>query len=37
MAVGFDIGPSEGGVRMRKGGEEKKMYVLNTIKSAEDP
>lgn len=36
MAVVFDIGPSGGGVRMRKGGEEKKMYVQNTIKSAED-
>lgn len=36
MAVVFDIGPSGGSVRMRKGGEEKKIYVQNTIKSAED-
>lgn len=36
MAVGFQIGPSRGGVRIRKGGEEEKMYVQNTIKSAED-
>lgn len=36
MAVVSDVGPSGGGVRMRKGGEEKKIYVQNTIKSADD-
>lgn len=36
MAVVCEIGPSGRGMRMRKGGEEKKMYVQNTIKSAED-
>lgn len=35
MAVVCEIGPSGGGVRMRKG-EEKKMYVQNTIKSVGD-
>lgn len=35
MAVVSEIGPSGGGVRMKKGGEEQNIYVQNAIKSVE--
>lgn len=36
MIVGFETGPSRGGVRMGKGGEEKMRYVQNPTRSAGD-
>ena len=36
MVFGFEAGPSGGGVTMGKAGEEKKRYVQNPTRFAED-